>query len=89
MNGKTHWYDRPKVRKGILWFLYAACVVALLLDFVIRRHVYHPFEKFPVFYALFGFVALVLIVIGAKLLRRLVKRPEDYYGEAGADDVDR
>lgn len=85
----THWYDRAGVRKGILWTLYIACVVGVILDFVIHRHVYHNFERFPVFYPVFGFIALVAIVMGAKTLRKLVKRPENYYGEAEADDVDR
>ena len=41
------------------------------------------------FFAFFGFGAYVFIVLSAKALRRLIKRPEDYYersGEGGSDD---
>lgn len=39
------------------------------------------FENWPGFYALFGFVAYVTLVLVAKKLRDWIMRPEDYYGD--------
>ena len=57
----------------------SACVVLLVLDAVIHRHVVHPFEGMFGFYPLYGFVACVLLVLVATQMRRVVGRPEDYY----------
>jgi len=61
--------------------LYLACAVLLALDFVINRHVSHPWENLFGFYAIFGFVACVLLVLGAKEMRKMLKRKEDYYDD--------
>ena len=39
------------------------------------------FESFSGFYAFFGLVACVALVLAAKELRKLIMRPEDYYGD--------
>jgi hypothetical protein len=56
-----------------------ACAIAVLAEFVAHRHVEHPWEGFFAFYALWGFVGIVVLVLLSKLLRRIVMRPEDYY----------
>jgi hypothetical protein len=38
------------------------------------------------FPAIFGFFAFVFIVQVGKWLRRMIMRPEDYYGEGASDD---
>ena len=43
------------------------------------------FESWPGFYALFGFVACVSLVLAARELRKLVMRPEDYYEDEHGD----
>jgi hypothetical protein len=37
------------------------------------------FERWPGFYAFYGFVACFALVLAAKQLRRLLMRPERYY----------
>jgi hypothetical protein len=44
----------------------------------------HPWEGFFGFYALYGFVACVLLVLLAKEMRKLVMRDEDYYEQPHA-----
>jgi hypothetical protein len=51
----------------------------LLLDFVLHRHISHSWEHLPGFYAFYGFVACVLLVLVAKEMRTVLKRREDYY----------
>jgi hypothetical protein len=72
-------FDRPRNVARLFRFLYGACVLLLVLDFILHRHVLHAWEKLPGFYALFGFTACVTLVLVAKAMRRLLRRPEDYY----------
>jgi hypothetical protein len=78
---KQHLFDNPANVKRVLVVLYAACALLLLADFVLHRHIEHPLEELPGFYAVYGFVGCVALVVAAKELRRLVMRPEDYYDE--------
>jgi hypothetical protein len=38
-------------------------------------------EKIPAFYAIYGFVACVVLVVIAKRMRKVVIRKENYYDE--------
>ena len=63
--------------------LFAVSVLLLLVDLVYHPHFHTELESgggVVGFYGLYGFAGLVLLVLGAKLLRQLVMRPEDYYG---------
>lgn len=59
--------------------LYATCVGSLVVEPLVHRHGYFTVESWFGFYAALGFAAYCGIVYSAKLLRRLVQRPEDYY----------
>lgn len=66
--------------KALLTLFFACCLALFSIDFVVRRPAHMVWEEWPGFYALFGFVACVLMVLVARsLLRPLVKREEDYY----------
>ena len=69
---------RKRVHPIIKIFLFC-CVVLLLLDLVIHREVHHPWENLFGFYAIYGFVACVLLVLAATQMRRVLMRSEDYY----------
>jgi len=75
----THWLDKPSSVAAILRLLYVACAGLLVADLVIAKHGPFAIEHWLGFYAVFGFLAYVAIVMSAKLLRRLVMRAEDYY----------
>lgn len=80
-DGKKHIFDDPGNVKRVVWILVAACVVSFGLDAVVHRHVDHPWESLFGFYAVYGFVACVLLVLIAKQLRKVLMRKEDYYDE--------
>lgn len=67
--------NKARVRK----YFYMALIVLLGLDFFIPKHGHFSWETVPQFYAVYGFIACVALILVAKLLRRLVKRKEDYY----------
>ena len=77
---KAYLFDKPGNVKRLLGSFYLSLLILLIIEFFVHKHPYFPWEKWPGFYAAFGFVACVVLVIAAKyILRPLVKRPEDYY----------
>lgn len=76
---RQHLFDKPENVRRLLRLLYLACALLLAADLFIHRHVIHAWESFWGFYAGYGFVACVALVLLAKQLRKIVKRPEDYY----------
>lgn len=73
------WADKPRNRKLVRRAIYLACMLLVVADFLVHRHISTAAERLPAFYALYGFVALVGVVMAAKGLRLLVKRDEEYY----------
>ncbi len=76
---KQYFFDKQENVTRFLRVFYIICAVLFLLDFVVHRHTSMKLEEIPAFYALFGFIAFVVLVEGSKLLRKLVMRKEDYY----------
>lgn len=76
---KRYLFDKPENVKRLMHGLYAVCGLLVVLDFVIHRHILHSWERLPAFYAIYGFVGCVLLVLIAKLMRTFLMRPEDYY----------
>lgn len=77
---KEYLFDKPENVKKLLWSLYSCLIGLVLIDLFIPKHPYFPWEEYPSFYATYGFVSCVLLVLAAKyILRKMVKRREDYY----------
>lgn len=78
MNEK-HWLVRPEtIRK--LWFgLGAILIVLVLLDFFVTHEAKFTVDGWFSFYAIFGFIACIILVYGSKALGLIFKRPENYY----------
>jgi hypothetical protein len=76
---RSYWLDRAQNVSKIYYALWAVGAVLVLADFVVHRHDELGFAETAGFYAAYGFVACVALVLTAKGLRRLLKRPEDYY----------
>jgi hypothetical protein len=76
--------DEPRKVTRIVYGLAALCTVALIADFFYTKHPYFDIERWPGFYALYGFVVSLTLVLTAKQLRKLLRRNEDYYEPADA-----
>ena len=85
-NQKTYLFDNPRNVRWVVRGLVAVCVILAGLDLVLHRHVYHPWETIIGFYAIYGFVACVLLVLLAKEMRKVLIRKEDYYDEETLKD---
>lgn len=78
---KSHVFDNRRNVKRAIYVLVVICAVNLGLDLVIHRHADHPWEHLFGFYAVYGFVACVILVLFAKQMRKVLMRKEDYYDE--------
>jgi hypothetical protein len=86
-NEKQYWLDDSRNGDKIFWILCGLCVLVGLSDFLYDKHVYFlhdrhaRFETLTDFYAWYGFVSCVGLVLIAKQLRKILQRREDYYDE--------
>jgi hypothetical protein len=79
-DSKEYLFDKPRNVRILFVCYYSSLFILLITEFLIHKHGYLPWEEWPEFYAVFGFVACVVLVVVAKyFLRPLVKRREDYY----------
>ncbi|MBM4288796.1 MAG: hypothetical protein FJ135_11770 [Deltaproteobacteria bacterium] len=79
---KQYLFDKPANIKWMFRVYYASLVLLLVLDLFLPKHANFPWENWPEFYAVYGFVACVALVLAAKyILRPLVMRKEEYYDE--------
>lgn len=77
---RKHIFDNPRNVKKLLLFFYITLGVLVVVDFFIDKHPHFLWEAWPQFFAVFGFVACVCLVLVAKyVLRPLVRRGERYY----------
>jgi len=77
---KEYLFDKPGNVKILFRSFYSALLVLLAIEFFVNKHPHFAWEEWPEFYAVYGFVACVVLVLVSKyILRPLVKRREDYY----------
>jgi len=86
---EPRWLDDPANVKKIIRVFWASCVVLLIPDvlegigLVHFKHAHEGFwwENWVGFFAFYGFVACVVLVLIAKQMRKVIMRDEDYYDE--------
>lgn len=80
------WIERNvrTIVRGLVGVCVALLVFDVVFHFVGHKHVHFRLEAIPGFYAVAGFLSYVGLVLTAKQLRKVVMRPNDYYGEEPA-----
>jgi NADH:ubiquinone oxidoreductase subunit 3 (subunit A) len=79
MKKELTFLDSSKNKTRVRSYFYIGLIILLIIDFFIHKHVHFPWEEAPEFYAVYGFIACVVLIFVAKLLRLIVERKEDYY----------
>ena len=80
-NEELGYFDKPENIQKMLKVFYVICALLVIVDFIVHRHIYHSWENIPAFYAIYGFVGCVVLVVIAKKMRNFLMRGEDYYDE--------
>ena len=76
---RRYWLDDPRNVNKIVWALVVVCFGLFFADGFYAKHGLFSVEHLFAFYALFGFVMCVCLVLIAKWMRTFLMRPEDYY----------
>ena len=69
---RRYWLDDPRNVDRLVRGFYAVCALLLLLDVFVPKHGPFALEHVFGFYAFFGFIACVALVLIAKQLRRVI-----------------
>lgn len=80
-SGRKYWLDHPKNVDKVYWSVIVISVLVFFGDAFYHKHPEFGIEKYFGFYAIYGFVACVGLVLAAKVLRVLLMRGEDYYDD--------
>ena len=75
-NTKTGWFDKPEHFRLFLRLFFAALGMLLIADLFIDKHAEFPWEETPCFFAAYGYISCVVLVLVAKVLRRLIRKDE-------------
>lgn len=90
--------DDPRTVTRVVYGLVALCALAFLADLLYTKHPHFDVEGVFGFYAVYGFIGSVALVLTAKTMRPFVRRDDDYYerdhaapsseelGDGGSDD---
>lgn len=86
MTPKKHWLDEPN-NVRLLWrgFL-VVLALTVVAGFLVDLHPHFEIEGLPGFNAAYGFITCLLMIVVAKGLGLLVKRPDNYYREDHKDE---
>ncbi|AJF05348.1 hypothetical protein [Geoalkalibacter subterraneus] len=79
---KKYLFDDPRNVRRLLGIFYVSLGVLLGLELFVHKHPHFKWEEWFGFYAIYGLVSCILLVLIAKyILRPLIMRDEDYYDE--------
>ncbi|MEM6557268.1 MAG: hypothetical protein AAF642_15415 [Pseudomonadota bacterium] len=76
------WVSSSRTPLILLILVILICAGLVVFDLAVNRHEYLDFANANGFYAIWGFAAFGLAVLSGWPLGKLLRRDEDYYGEA-------
>ena len=81
MKKYEHWLDNPaNIRK--LWIgFHLVLALTVLAGALVDLHPHFAIERWFGFNAGYGFLTCLAMIVGAKALALLLKRPDSYYAE--------
>ncbi len=76
-----HWLVRPDTIRKLWIGSIVALVLLVATDLWIHHHAHFGLDGTFGFYAWFGFLCCVAMVVGSKVLGAMIKRPDTYYDD--------
>ncbi len=81
MNKKKYWLDKKRNIDLLIYGISVVCFGLLLADLFYEKHSKIFVEDWFGFYSFYGFFVCCGVVVGGKVLRKLVMRSENFYDE--------
>lgn len=82
------WTEHKNIGAILFWAMAALSLALVAADLLIVRHEKIAFANSVGFYGIWGFLAFSFVVLMGWPLGRLLRRPENYYGDAGGPPAD-
>jgi len=82
------WVEAPRTPLILLIVVATTCAGLIAADLILDRHDHIEQANITGFYALWGFGSFALAVLSGWPLGKLLRRSEDYYGEADTTPQD-
>jgi nitric oxide reductase large subunit len=76
---KKYWLDDSRNVRKIIIAIFVVCAGLFAADAFYNKHPHFAAEEWFGFYAIYGFVMCVGLVLAAKLMRVFLMRDEGYY----------
>jgi len=74
-----HWLTQPRTVRRLWQGFIAILVLTVLAGLAVEAHPHFAVERVFGGYAIYGFVACAALIVIAKVIGFVVKRPESYY----------
>lgn len=81
MNRKEHWLDQPRNVQRLWRGFLVVLALTVVAGFFVPLHPHFDVESLPGFNAWYGFAVCAAMIVAAKGLALLLKRPDTYYGQ--------
>ena len=76
-----HWLTRPGTIRRLWQVFVAILALTVLAELAIEAHPHFSVERLFGFNALYGFLACAALILLAKAIGLLIKRPDTYYDD--------
>ena len=76
-----HWLVRPRTLRRLWQIFLAILALTVLAELFVEPHPHFAVERLIGFYALYGFLACAALILIAKALGVLLKRPDTSYDD--------
>jgi len=76
---RKYWLDEPRNVRKVIGTVFVICALLFVADAFYQKKSHFSIEDWFGFYAIFGFVMCVMLVLVAKLMRVFLIRDEEYY----------
>lgn len=86
MKHHKHWLDDPANVKKLWRGFLAVLALTVIAGAFVDLHPHFEIEKWFGFYAIYGFLACFLMIVGAKALGLFLKKPDSYYARDERDE---